>query len=164
MADMESKQVAIQPAVVRRGGNEIAGPVQKLMDELMHLQVLVETLPGPRLHQDHDFRGSMEALARLKGWLAELIWVPYWGDVPDTGEGLLLLGGRDPWIETLDLRVWSVLGRLAHMAGCRLVAKGSVSPVAGELAEIRNVLPPIAAAHGWVFAGGERDGAHGVVQ
>ena len=128
--------------------------VKELLDELMHVQVLVEALPGPRLHQDHDFEGETEDLARLKKWLGGLLWVPYWGQPEGEDKPMLFLGGRDPWIETLDMRVWTLLDALAREAGCRLTGRGAVSPEEDELQEIRDVLPPIAAAHGWVFAKG----------
>ncbi len=133
---------------------QVPTPVRELLDELMHLQVLVEALPGPRLHQDHDFEGDVEDLNRLKSWLGELIWVPYWGQPDDGTEPMLFLGGRDPWIETLEMRGWDLLGQLAELAGCRLTGRGSVSPKDAELREIKTVLPEIAAAHGWVFSSG----------
>ncbi len=135
-------------------GRDVPLAVRDLLDELIHVQVLVEALPGPRLHQDHDFTGETEDLSVLKSWLSELIWVPYWGQPAGADKPMLFLGGRDPWIETLDLRVWEILSALAREAGCQLVGRGSVSPEAHELDEIRDVLPPIAAAHGWVFANG----------
>lgn len=138
-----------------RSQRKIAPPsVRALLDELMHVQVLVEALPGPRLHQDHDFVGDTEDLSLLKSWLSELIWIPYWGQPEGSEKPMLFLGGRDPWIETLEMRVWDVLGALAHEAGCELVGRGSVSPEEQELQEIRTVLPPIADAHGWVFSTG----------
>ena len=130
----------------------VAPEVREVMDELMHLQVLVEALPGPRLHQDHDFVGAVEDLSRLKAWLGELIWVPYWGQPEGNAEPMLFLGGRDPWIETLEMRGWQLLSRLAELAGCRLTGRGAVSPEDAELEEIHAVLPEIAAAHGWVFS------------
>jgi hypothetical protein len=135
-------------------GRDVPLAVRALLDELMHVQVLVEALPGPRLHQDHDFMGETEDLSVLKSWLGELIWIPYWGQPDNADKPMLFLGGRDPWIETLDLRVWSLLGALAREAGCELVGRGSVSPEAEELEELYDVLPPIAAAHGWVFSTG----------
>lgn len=141
-----------QPDTSRRADLPVV--VKELLDELMHVQVLVEALPGPRLHQDHDFEGETEDLAHLKRWLGELIWVPYWGQPEGEAKPMLFLGGRDPWIETLDMRVWTLLDALAREAGCRLTGRGAVSPEAEELQEIRHVLPPIAAAHGWVFAKG----------
>lgn len=138
------------------GGQARSVPVavRTLLDELMHVQVLVEALPGPRLHQDHDFSGEVEALALLKSWLGELMWVPYWGQPEGSDTPMLFLGGRDPWIETLEMRVWELLDALAREAGCALVGRGAVSPEEEELEEIRAVLPPIAAAHGWVFSAG----------
>ncbi|TKW60585.1 MAG: hypothetical protein DI628_06695 [Blastochloris viridis] len=135
-------------------GRDVPPTVRALLDELMHVQVLVEALPGPRLHQDHDFVGETEDLSLLKSWLSELIWVPYWGQPEGADKPMLFLGGRDPWIETLEMRVWEVLYALAQEAGCELVGRGSVSPEADELEEIRDVLPPIAEAHGWVFSTG----------
>ena len=135
-------------------GRDVPLPVRALLDELMHVQVLVEALPGPRLHQDHDFMGDTEALSLLKSWLSELIWVPYWGQPEGADKPMLFLGGRDPWIETLDMRVWELLSTLARQADCQLVGRGSVSPEAEELEELREVLPPIAEAHGWVFSTG----------
>lgn len=73
---------------------------------------------------------------------------------------LLLLGGRDPWIETLELRVWDTLRRLAEAAGCELVGRGAVAPDEEELEIIRVIFPQIAAANGWVFEGA----GEGVVQ
>lgn len=135
-------------------GRDVPLQVRALLDELMHVQVLVEALPGPRLHQDHDFKGETEDLSILKSWLSELIWVPYWGQPTGEDKPMLFLGGRDPWIETLEMRVWDVLDALAREAGCELVGRGSVSPEAEELQEIYDVLPPIAQAHGWIFSTG----------
>lgn len=124
--------------------------VGALIEELTRLQMQIEALPGPRLHQDHDFVGEQANLERLDGWLRMSLWTPYWGQEHDE-EPMLLLGGRDPWIETLELKLWECLHRLAAEAGCELTGKGAVSPESDELAEIRSLLPGVAAAQGWVF-------------
>ncbi|PZP38807.1 MAG: hypothetical protein DI585_06255 [Pseudomonas fluorescens] len=124
--------------------------VQGLLDELIQLQVQIESLPGPRLHQDHDFIGEKPDLEILFEWLGTTLWVPYWGEP----EGhVMLLGGRDPWIETLDMKLWDILAKLAMEAGCSLTGRGSVSPDDSELEEIRHVLPSVAESQGWVFGG-----------
>jgi hypothetical protein len=134
-------------AVDVRIGSEIPYSAKVLLDDLRLLQAQIDGLPGPRLHQDHDFDGEPEALATLYGWLRETAWVPYWGG------GLLLLGGRDPWIETLEMRLWQTLSALAEKADCRLVGRGAVAPDDDELALIHIVYPELAASQGWVFAG-----------
>jgi len=141
-----------------RIGAEIPPSVKPLLEDLKLLQAQVDALPGPRLHQDHDFTGDAEALETLHSWLKETAWVPYWGQ-PQDGSMMLLLGGRDPWIETLELRLWDILDKLAAESGCELTGRGAVSPVEDELVLIHIMYPEIAAANGWVFS---RQG--GVVQ
>lgn len=140
----------------RAGGllvqDEIGAEAKAILGELRVLQTQIDALPGPRLHQDHDFTGEVPDLERLYGWLEETAWTPYWGD------NMLLLGGRDPWIETLEMRLWDCLQRLAVEAGCELVGRGAVSPDYEELALIRAMLPEVAAAQGWVFVHGEERG------
>ncbi len=130
---------------------EIPVPVKHLLEDLKLLQAQIDALPGPRLHQDHDFTGDREALDTLHGWLNETAWVPYWGQ-PDNGDVMLFLGGRDPWIETLELRLWSLLEQLAGAAGCVLCGRGAVSPKDAELRLIHVIYPEIAEANGWVFS------------
>ena len=129
---------------------EIPASVRPLLEDLKLLQAQVDALPGPRLHQDHDFCGDREALETLHGWLGETAWVPYWGQ-PDQGDVMLFLGGRDPWIETLELRLWGILEQLAHAAGCELTGRGAVCPEDNELRLIHVMYPEIATANGWVF-------------
>ena len=102
------------------------------------------------MHQDHDFVGAKEDLEVLHGWLMETLWIPYWGQEGDA-EPMLLLGGRDPWIWTLEERLWEVLRKLARVAGCELTGRGSVCPEDDELEEIHTVLPEVAEAQGWEF-------------
>jgi hypothetical protein len=130
---------------------EIPSSVKPLLEDLKMLQAQVDSLPGPRLHQDHDFEGDAESLDVMYGWLKETAWVPYWGQ-PKNGVPMLFLGGRDPWIETLELRLWDVLDKLAAEAGCRLCGRGAVSPVDDELTLIHIIYPEIAEANGWVFS------------
>lgn len=129
---------------------EIPVAVRALLEELKLLQAQIDALPGPRLHQDHDFDGERGALETLHGWLQETAWVPYWGQ-PDHGDVMLFLGGRDPWIETLELRLWGILEQLAKAAGCELTGRGAVCPEDEELSLIHVIYPEIAAANGWVF-------------
>jgi hypothetical protein len=126
---------------------EIPTPVKHLLEDLKLLQAQIDALPGPRLHQDHDFSGEKEALETLHGWLNETAWVPYWGQ-PEDGKLLLLLGGRDPWIETLELRLWGILEQIAHAACCEITGRGAVSPKDAELRVIHVLYPEIAATNG----------------
>ncbi|RYG60646.1 MAG: hypothetical protein EON60_06440 [Alphaproteobacteria bacterium] len=130
---------------------EIPVAVKHLLEDLKLLQAQIDALPGPRLHQDHDFTGGQDALDTLHSWLNETAWVPYWGQ-PDGGDTMLLLGGRDPWIETLELRLWSILEQLADAAGCELSGRGAVSPKDVELRLIHVLYPELAEANGWVFS------------
>lgn len=134
-----------------RIGAEIPPNVKPLLEDLKLLQAQIDALPGPRLHQDHDFKGEPDALDTMHGWLKETAWVPYWGQ-PEDGVPMLFLGGRDPWIETLELRLWDILDKLAVEAGCELSGRGAVSPVEDELTLIHIIYPEIAAANGWVFS------------
>jgi hypothetical protein len=132
---------------------EIPHPVKGLLDDLRLLQAQIDALPGPRLHQDHDFVGDRQAMEKLHDWLGETAWVPYWGasDV-DREPRMLFLGGRDPWIETLELKLWGLLEKLASEAGCKLCGRGAVSPEDDELELIHILYPELAAANGWVFS------------
>ncbi len=130
----------------------IPAHAKALLEDLKILQAQIDALPGPRLHQDHDFSGETANLETLYSWLRETAWVPYWGQQPEGAPTLMFLGGRDPWIETLELRLWDILGRLASAAGCELCGRGAVCPDDGELELIHVVYPQVAAAHGWVFS------------
>jgi hypothetical protein len=85
----------------------------------------------------------------LYGWLQETMWVPYWGQ--SDSRRMMFLGGRDPWIQTLEMRLWECLSRLAELAGCELCGRGAVSPDDTEWEVIHSILPEVAEANGWVF-------------
>lgn len=135
-----------------RIGREIPYKAKILLDDLRILQAQIDALPGPSLHQDHDFSGDVESLETLYGWLRETAWVPYWGQPPEGRPTMMFLGGRDPWIQTLEMRLWDILGKLAAIAGCELTGRGSVCPEDDELELIHVMYPQIAAANGWVFS------------
>ena len=140
-----------RPVAEVRIGREIPYEAKLLLENLKLMQAQIDALPGPRLHQDHDFDGERENLETLFGWLYETAWTPYWGD-PNAVDSPLFLGGRDPWIETLELRLWDTLDKLATTAGCELTGRGAVSPEDDELEVIHLMYPQIAEANGWVFS------------